>query len=336
MPVRFTKEEDELLLKHREEGMIFVAIAKLLQRSKSSVVSRFFRLMDTKSPSKRLFSEAEDQLLYERRMSGHSYKDIANELGRSYYTVANRCYFIVGPRSVRHHKRGIPEQASALFSAVDDSLIIRRKAEGATGVEIARELRMESQNAHLAVANRWRKLQLRREIPLSGKPHVPITAELARRVVELRAAGKKFREIAVLERCSLSRVQQILSKRKRALDGKRTTFDDVAPNAKSEQTHHFPIMKDRQQMASQQDTQEVQLSQSSAHGLHRRQKAADQPRHMRRWTPEQDEKLWGFAMQNGRDWKALQLQMPDRTVKAIQARYTRIMCDKAILAEQKL
>ncbi|KXT07262.1 hypothetical protein AC578_2506 [Pseudocercospora eumusae] len=130
-------------------------------------------------------------------------------------------------------------QASALFSADDDSLIIHRKAEGATSVQIARELRIERPNAQMAVNNRWRSLRIRGQSPLPVGKRVLLTAELARRIFELRMGGKSFREIAVLEGSSISRVKGIfnLYGKKWDPDGKRIALDDVLPNANSEQTH---------------------------------------------------------------------------------------------------
>lgn len=338
MPVRYTREEDEMILKHRREGLTWDAITNIMQRGRGSVVSRFLTLTETKYPPKGLFGEAEDQLLLERRPSGYSFKDIASELQRAYNTVANRFYLIVAKRNIRHYIKERPRQASAQFSADDDSLIIRRKAEGATGSEIARELRMESPNAHSAVTSRWRKLQLRSLTPLPVNPRVSVPAELARRITESRVAGKSFREIAILEGSSIERVRGIFYaySKKRISDGKRTALDDVLANAHAEQPHTPLDIKDLQQRADQQVAQAMQLPRSSIHGLHRRQKSADPHKSLRRWTPEQDEELLGFAMQNGHDRKALHLQMPDRTVTAIKLRYHKLMRDMAILAAQKL
>ncbi|EME85977.1 uncharacterized protein MYCFIDRAFT_206679 [Pseudocercospora fijiensis CIRAD86] len=315
MPVRFTKEEDEMILKYRDEGMTFDTIANLLQRARPSIRTRFARLAESKgpAPAKGLFSESEDQVLFERRRSGHSFKDIAKELGRSYWVVANRFHSIVARRDLRHYRRATPKQASARISEDDDSLIIQRKAEGATTVQIARELRIESPKAHKVVASRWRTLQLQHNVPLPWSTHEPVTAELARRVIELRTAGNSFGEIAVLEGSSVRRVEGIFYRRKRHLAGKRTTPSDVLPNANSEQTCKL-----------------LQLPQASVHGLHQRQKRAGPQKDLRRWTPEQDEQLWRLLMQNGRDWEALRLQMPNRTVEAIRKRYHRIRDDSAV------
>ncbi|KXT17449.1 hypothetical protein AC579_5750 [Pseudocercospora musae] len=185
----------------------------------------------------------------------------------------------------------------------------------------------------LAVANHWRQLQLRRKIPLSEEPHVPVKAELAQRIIELRAACKKFRAIAILGRCSITRVESIFHVYNKKRD---INLDGVLPSVDSDQTRTLLNTKDGQQLTYQQVAQEVQIPQSSVDGLHRRQKAADLHKHGRRWTPEQDEKVLGLAMQNGHDWKRLCLQMPDRTRRGIEWRCYKIKRDRAGLAEQKL
>lgn len=83
MAKRWSPEEDELLLKLRQEGFTAREIAIRVKRSESAVKTR---LADKFKVRKRWTKEEEDEL-FELRGKGHAYLYIAKRLGRSLRAV---------------------------------------------------------------------------------------------------------------------------------------------------------------------------------------------------------------------------------------------------------
>lgn len=82
MAKRWTKEEDELILRMREEGFTYKEIsARLVGRSDSATKNRLATISPTNL--RRRWEEDEIKLAFKLREEGHSNKYIAKVLGRT-------------------------------------------------------------------------------------------------------------------------------------------------------------------------------------------------------------------------------------------------------------
>lgn len=82
MAKRWTQEEDELLLKLREEGFTYREIAaRLPDRSETATKNRLATIAPTNL--RRRWTEEEKQRAFTLREEGHSSKYIAKQLGRT-------------------------------------------------------------------------------------------------------------------------------------------------------------------------------------------------------------------------------------------------------------
>ena len=93
MAKRWTEEEDNKLIKLREEGFTYREIAIRLQRTEGAVRTRAQQVLDKNQIRKR-WSEEEKALAIELRSTSHSVKHIAYRLGRTPKAVSSFFYLL--------------------------------------------------------------------------------------------------------------------------------------------------------------------------------------------------------------------------------------------------
>ena len=88
MAKRWSQEEDELILKLREEGFTYKEIAaRLPERSEAATKNRLATI--SSNNLRRRWTEEEKQKAFELKEAGHTNKYIAKQLGRTSQAVSS-------------------------------------------------------------------------------------------------------------------------------------------------------------------------------------------------------------------------------------------------------